>query len=95
MTFLAEPFKGEKSHSVNGAISSLREYLNNETPLTVELIYFSPVQSNEDLFVLNFLISAFSDQERHVIPVLDNITKEEADESWITIYKWVGHTFYF
>lgn len=87
MTFLTEPFRGEKAYSINDAIISLREYLNNETPLTVELIYFSSVQSNEDLFILNFLMSGFSDQERHVIPVLDNITKEEADESWVTIYK--------
>lgn len=63
MIFLTEPFKGEKSHSVNAAISSLREYLKNETPLTVELIYFSPVQSNEDLFVLNFLTARFQYQE--------------------------------
>lgn len=87
MTFLAEPFKGEKAYSVDNAITSFREYLNNETPLTVELIYFSPVQSDENLFVLNFLISGFSDQKQHVIPVLDNITKEETDESWVTIYK--------
>lgn len=87
MTFLTEPFKGEKAHCVDNAIASFREYLNNETPLVVELIYFSPVQSDEELFILNFLISGFSNQEQHVIPVLDNITKEEADESWVTIYK--------
>lgn len=94
MTFLAEPFKGEKAYSVNNAIAALREYLYNETPLIIELIYFSPIQSDEDLFVLNFLMSGFSDQKTHVIPVLDNITKEEASESWVTIYKWMGHTFY-
>lgn len=84
MTFLTKPFKGEKSYSVNGAISSLREYLHNETLLTVELIYFSPVQSDEDLFVLNFLMGGFSDQEQHVVPVLGDITKEKADESWVS-----------
>lgn len=60
---------------------------NNKTPLVVELIYFSSVQSDEELFILNFLISGFLDQKQHVIPVLDNITKEEADGSWVTIYK--------
>lgn len=87
MTFLAEPFQGKKAYSVNNAIAALREYIYNETPLIIELIYFSPVQSDEDLFILNFLMSGFSDQEQHVIPILGDITKEEANESWVTIYK--------
>ena len=61
--------------------------MHNYFWLILALVSAFPVQSNEDLFVLNFLIAGFEDQERHVIPVLDNITKEEADESWVTIYK--------
>ena len=67
MTFLMEPFKGENTYNVNSAIALLREYLNNETPLIIELIYFSPVQSDENLFVLNFLMSGFLDQKKHTI----------------------------
>lgn len=87
MTYLIQPYKDKEVSSVDEAIRAIKEYLYSETPLEVELIYFTTYQSEEELFILNFQLIGFSDRERQSIAVLDEITKDEAVESWITVYK--------
>ena len=41
MTYLVQLYKGKKASSVNEVISVIKEYLDSETSLEVELIYFT------------------------------------------------------
>jgi len=55
--------------------------------IEVAIIYFTTYQSKDELFTLNFQLTGFLDYEKKSVPVLDGITKDEANESWITIYR--------
>lgn len=87
MTCLISPFKGQEFSSVNKAIDVLKEYIYSETPLDIELIYFTAYQNEEKLFVLNFLLTGYLERDKQSVAILDGITKYEADESWIRIFK--------
>lgn len=87
MTYLVQPYKGKEASSVNEAIRVIKEYLHSETSLEVELIYFTSHEAEKDLFILKFLLAGFSELDKQSIAILDGITKDEATESWINIYK--------
>jgi len=81
------PFKNRKFNSVDEAIEVLKEYFKTETSLDVELIYFTPYNGREELFMLKFLLCGFSERDKQSVVILDEITKAEANKSWITIFK--------
>jgi len=87
MIYFWKQYKGREVNSVDEAISFLKEYIYSETSLEIELIYFSACPSENELFILNFSMTGFRDYDRQIIPILGEITKDEADESWISIYK--------
>jgi len=81
------PFRNRKFNSVDEAIEVLKDYFTTETSLDVELIYFTPYNDREELFMLKFLLCGFYEQDKQSVVILDEITKDEADKSWITIFK--------
>ena len=87
MKLLIPPFQDYKVEHVDEAIKLYRDYIDEETPLEIDLIYFSKMPLDEELFILKFLLYGFSDNKPHVISVLDNITKEEARDSWVKFYR--------